>query len=57
MIGMYAVYLNEWYKVFPKNQILVLRNEDYSKDILGHITNVFHFLELSKYSVNCRSQC
>ncbi|XP_041363505.1 carbohydrate sulfotransferase 15-like isoform X2 [Gigantopelta aegis] len=48
MVGMYAVYLKEWYKVFPKSQILVLRNEDYSKDILGHITKVYNFLGLQE---------
>ncbi|XP_071105198.1 carbohydrate sulfotransferase 15-like isoform X1 [Haliotis cracherodii] len=47
-VSFYAVYLKEWFKVFPRENFLILRNEDYSKDIRGHIEKVYNFLEFSK---------
>ncbi|XP_067673533.1 carbohydrate sulfotransferase 15-like [Haliotis asinina] len=47
-VSFYAVYLKEWFKIFPRENFLILRNEDYSKDIRGHIEKVFNFLDFSK---------
>ncbi|XP_012936464.1 carbohydrate sulfotransferase 15 [Aplysia californica] len=44
--SMYSIFIKDWMKVFPKNQILFLRFEDYVKDIPGTLKKVFSFLEL-----------
>lgn len=45
-VSIYSVYLREWFKVFPREQILIIRNEDYAKDIKGHLKKVFRFLDV-----------
>lgn len=47
-VGLYVIYLRDWLKVFPREQILILRLEDYSKDLAGVIKTVFTFLKLRK---------
>ncbi|KAK3787106.1 hypothetical protein RRG08_030269 [Elysia crispata] len=46
IVGLYDFFLERWLQVFPSNQILVLRNEDYSKDVQYHVAEVFKFLGL-----------
>ena len=50
MVGMYSVWLKRWLEVFPRDQILILRNEDYSADTATHLVQVFRFLELGEYN-------
>ncbi|XP_076466182.1 carbohydrate sulfotransferase 15-like [Babylonia areolata] len=45
-VGVYHIYMAEWLKVFPPDQLLVLRTEDYSKDIRSALRQVFNFLGL-----------
>ncbi|XP_060065551.1 carbohydrate sulfotransferase 15-like [Ylistrum balloti] len=47
-VGLYVIYLRDWLKVFPREQLLILRLEDYSKDLAGVIKKVFNFLKLRK---------
>ncbi|CAG2197783.1 CHST15 [Mytilus edulis] len=47
-VGFYAVYLKEWLKLFPKEQILVLKTEDYAENIKGTLKQIFKFLQLEK---------
>ncbi|VDI11644.1 [heparan sulfate]-glucosamine 3-sulfotransferase 3 [Mytilus galloprovincialis] len=49
-VGFYAVYLKEWLKVFPKEQILFLRTEDYAENIKGTLKQIFKFLQLEELS-------
>lgn len=44
--GMYPVFLEDWFRVFPREQILIIRFEDYIKDVQGHLQQVFDHLEL-----------
>ena len=46
--GMYSVFLEDWFRIFTRDQVLVLRNEDYSEDVEGHIIKVFNFLDVGK---------
>ncbi|XP_076448410.1 carbohydrate sulfotransferase 15-like isoform X2 [Babylonia areolata] len=46
--GMYSVFMEDWLRIFHREQMLVLRNEDYSDDIEGHILRVFNFLGAAK---------
>ncbi|KAK3089005.1 hypothetical protein FSP39_000064 [Pinctada imbricata] len=49
-IGMYSTYLIEWLKVFPIQQFMFIRNEDYSKNINGTLEETFRFLDLEPLS-------
>ena len=44
----YDIHIKEWLKVFPREQIFIFRNEDYSKDIKGTFIQVFKFLDIGK---------
>ncbi|XP_070192345.1 uncharacterized protein [Littorina saxatilis] len=44
--GMYSVFLEDWFRIFPREQILILKHEDYVQDIPGHIQKVFDHLSL-----------
>jgi Sulfotransferase domain len=44
--GMYVYFLEKWMSVFPREQFLILRNEDLSRTPSGVMTQVFDFLEL-----------
>ena len=57
MVGMYSVWLKRWLEVFPRDQILILRNEDYSADTATHLVQVFRFLELGEYIAYCSASC
>ncbi|GIL66835.1 hypothetical protein Vafri_20228 [Volvox africanus] len=46
--GMYAVFLMDWLNQFPRDQLLFLRNEDYSPMPREHMEAVFKFLEMRK---------
>ncbi|XP_019616722.1 PREDICTED: carbohydrate sulfotransferase 15-like [Branchiostoma belcheri] len=45
-LGLYEVYLRDWLSIFSRDQILVQRLEDYSKDLRTTMTEVFKFLDL-----------
>ncbi|KAL5017392.1 hypothetical protein ScPMuIL_006981 [Solemya velum] len=49
-IGAYAMSLKEWLSVFPRDQFLIFRTEDYQADIRGHIERVFNFLDVAPLS-------
>ncbi|XP_050392574.1 carbohydrate sulfotransferase 15 isoform X1 [Patella vulgata] len=49
-VGMYVVYLKEWFEVFEKDRFLIFKNEEYSKDIKSHVQKVFQFLDLNTLS-------
>ncbi|KAH3833642.1 hypothetical protein DPMN_106955 [Dreissena polymorpha] len=46
----YIVHLLEWLKAFPREQILIFRNEDYTVDIKGTMTDIFRFLDVGECS-------
>lgn len=59
-VGIYHVYLAEWLKVFPRDQILVIRLEDYAKNLKQTTRRVYDFLGLRElmaftYIVTCMS--
>ena len=46
--GMYAPFLADWLRVFPRDQILFLRFEDYSGHEGETINKIARFLGISK---------
>ena len=52
LVGMYSVFLKDWLSVFPASQLLVIRKEDYEKQIKSTMREVFTFLDIGKYINN-----
>ncbi|XP_063447212.1 carbohydrate sulfotransferase 15-like [Mytilus trossulus] len=50
-VGFYSVYLSEWFKVFPRDQFLILRTEDYTKDMFNHMSKLFKFLKAGELNI------
>ncbi|KAK3088062.1 hypothetical protein FSP39_014149 [Pinctada imbricata] len=48
--SIYHVHMKTWMDVFPSNQIHIIRTEDFSKDLSGHMTELFKFLNISDVS-------
>ncbi|ELT92168.1 hypothetical protein CAPTEDRAFT_141192, partial [Capitella teleta] len=46
--SIYSVYLEDWLQVFPKNQIFVLRAEDYFRNRTSVLNQVYNFLGLGE---------
>ena len=47
-MGIYFIHLLEWYRVFPEEQIMILRLEDYSANRAKATLNVYDFLTLGR---------
>ncbi|KAL7640341.1 UNVERIFIED_CONTAM: hypothetical protein RMT77_008605 [Armadillidium vulgare] len=45
-VGLYSVYLKDWFKVFPRNQFLVIRTEDYKINISSTLQRIYKHLGL-----------
>ena len=45
-MGLYVEYLKDWFEIFPREQILVVRMEDYAKDRKDILDQVFKHLSL-----------
>ncbi|XP_076437345.1 carbohydrate sulfotransferase 15-like [Babylonia areolata] len=45
--GLYSVFLEDWFRIFPRKQIYVARMEDYSPNIPVELERIYRFLELS----------
>ena len=48
-VGLYSVYLRDWLRAFSRDQMHVLRLEDYTRDPTTHARQIFSFLGLSMY--------
>eukprot|EP00897_Mesotaenium_endlicherianum_P006811 jgi/Mesen1/6158/ME000314S05164 len=48
--SMYVYFLKDWLAIYPQKQVLVLRFEDYVRDLRGHLQQVISFLGLPKPS-------
>eukprot|EP00899_Mesostigma_viride_P010138 jgi/Mesvir1/19125/Mv12867-RA.2 len=48
--GMFSVYLPAWWEVFPREQLLVLRMEHYSKNTKAELVRVMDFLGMREPS-------
>lgn len=45
-LGFYPIFLKDWFRVFPREQFLILRTEDYSEQIEAHLKQLYSFLGL-----------
>ena len=46
--GAYAPFVEEWLKAFPREQVYVVRFEDYAADMAGTVKDIVKFLDLRK---------
>ena len=46
--GLYSVFLEDWLRIFPKEQVYVVRMEDYAPNIPGELAKIYDFMELGK---------
>ncbi|XP_071786018.1 carbohydrate sulfotransferase 15-like isoform X2 [Asterias amurensis] len=57
-IGLYSVYLRDWLKVFPRDQIKVIRLEDWQTNCTQMLPQLFEFLQLRKLdSTDIKKKC
>ncbi|KAL3846536.1 hypothetical protein ACJMK2_017515 [Sinanodonta woodiana] len=45
-VGLYSIHIADWFRVFPRDQFLFLKAEDYIKDVRTTLVTVFDFLQL-----------
>lgn len=46
-VSLYYIYLLDWYRVFPRDQLLIIRLEDYTRQRAQFALKIYNFLELS----------
>ncbi|KAK7102837.1 hypothetical protein V1264_021003 [Littorina saxatilis] len=46
--GMYPIFMADWLRIWPREQMLILRNEDYGMDLEGTVQTAFDFLDVDK---------
>ena len=51
-IGLYYVYLSDWFKVFPRNQFYITTLDEYSTERIKVLKQMTAFLELPKFDFN-----
>jgi hypothetical protein len=49
--GKYAKNLKSWFKIFPKDQFLIISSEDFSSKPQETVNNIFQFLNLSTHTI------
>ena len=48
VVGLYTVFIEEWLKVFPREQFHILRLEDYTEYKQLALNDIFQFLGVGK---------
>ena len=49
--GFYAEQLKSWFKVFPKEKILIIKSEDLSSNPQKNLNEIFQFIELPQHNI------
>ena len=49
--GFYAEQLERWYKIFPKEQILIIKSEELATETNKVMNEIFQFLGLKEYNI------
>ncbi|XP_046581263.1 carbohydrate sulfotransferase 15-like [Haliotis rubra] len=44
--GLYSVHVSDWLRVFPRQQLHIIKFEEYMLDIENHMKSLFRFLDL-----------
>lgn len=51
--GMYALYIKDWFEVYPREQLKIIKMEEYSKSKTHILQDTVHFIGLGKLIGNC----
>ena len=54
--GIYVNQLKEWFKIFPKNQFLILDNSELEKNPQNVLKKIFLFLGISDYPISFKDK-
>jgi len=54
--GIYSDALSLWFKVFPRNQFLILKTEDLENKLNDTMNDVFEFLKIPRFTINNSSR-
>ncbi|KAL3846986.1 hypothetical protein ACJMK2_017926 [Sinanodonta woodiana] len=54
--GLYIMHIRDWLKVFPRDQVLFIRTEEYEKDIPYTLKRIFKFLDIGPPADNIFKQ-
>ena len=54
--GIYVDQLEEWFKYFPKNQMLIIKSEDFITETNQILSQVFDFLGLSQFDIQTKKK-
>lgn len=54
--GAYAPFVEDWLRVFPREQIYFVKFEDYSKDMAATVKDIVKFLQLPPFSDSAFNQ-
>ena len=46
-IGIYFIHLQDWFRVFPRDQVFVIQLEDYTNHRTETVRKLYDFLDLS----------
>lgn len=46
--GMYPIFMVDWLRIFPREQMFIMRYEDYAIDVKGKMRQLFEFLDLGR---------
>jgi len=49
--GFYAEQLEKWFKIFPRNQILIIKSEDFAIQTNKIMNEIFNFLGLENFNI------
>ncbi len=50
--GVYVEFIKAWMEIFPREQILILKSEDFYTNPAQSLTQIFKFLDLPDYSLS-----
>nr|KAG5708483.1 hypothetical protein BaRGS_026210 [Batillaria attramentaria] len=50
--GMYPVFMADWFRIWPREQNLILRYDDYARDMKTSLRDIIEFLELTKLKIS-----
>ncbi|XP_054768805.2 carbohydrate sulfotransferase 15-like [Lytechinus pictus] len=50
LIGVYSVYVRDWFRAYPRDQLKIMRLEDWHVNCTGMLPEVFDFLNLERLS-------
>ena len=50
-VGMYSIFIRDWLERYPRDQIHILRTEDWAKGPSSELEKIFRFLKLGIHTV------